>query len=79
MTNRKIAIASAIVAGVLVPSAPSAWEAAVMERTRERSVVDVEAPEREGMRLAAELRDRIARDRATAQALQDYLEALGTR
>ena len=48
----------------------------MIEQTRERDVVDVE---HEAMRLAAELRDRIARDRATAQALQDYLEALATR
>ena len=51
----------------------------MIEQTRERDVVDMDAAEREAMRLAGELRDRIARDRATAHALQDYLEALATR
>ena len=51
----------------------------MIEQTPERDVVEMDAAEHAAMRLAAELRDRIARDRATAQALQDYLEALATR
>ena len=62
-----------------LPRVPTRERGSVSEhRTALGDVVDLADLGEHAVRLAADLREQVARDRATAQALREYLEARAT-